>query len=193
MSSVASALTALRGAVKSAVYSGPARDRWQHPDRVIAALGVRPGQRVADLGAGGGYFTYRLADVVGPQGVVYAVDTDPDLRARIQARSARQGYANITPLDPGTDGLGLPERVDLLLTVDAFHHLPDETRYFAALAGELAPGGQLAIIEPTPRWFLFGHATEPARIRSVMTDAGYVAAEAHDFLPRQSFTIWEPS
>lgn len=187
---IASAPAALRGALKSAVYSGPARARWQHPDRVITALELRPGQRVADLGAGGGYFTYRLARAVGPQGRVYAVDSDPDMRSRIQKRAARKGYANIAPVDPGPDDPTLPEPVDLILTVNAFHHLPNEAWYFAALSGFLAPSGRLAVIEPRPRWVLFGHATEPERIRSVLTEAGYAVADEHDFLPRQSFTIW---
>lgn len=193
MSRVAAALTALRGAVKSAMYSGPARDRWQQPDRIVAALGLRPDQRVVDLGAGGGYFTDRLARAVGPGGTVYAVDTDPDMRARIQARAARTGDTTIATVDPGADAPAFPEPVDLVLIVDAFHHLPNQVGYFSALAGALAAGGRLAVIEPCPRWFLFGHATEPERVRSILTDAGYSVAEEHEFLPRQSFTIWERS
>lgn len=189
---VGSALGRLRGALKSAMYSGPARDRWQHPDRVVAALAIEEGQRVADLGAGGGYFTYRLARAVGAQGRVYAVDPDGDMRSRIGERAARKGYGNIVTVEPGDDDAGLPEPVDLVLTVNAFHHLPDDrTGYFERLAEALRPGGRVAIIEARPRWFLFGHATDPVRIRSVLTAAGYTVTAEHDFLSRQSFTIFE--
>jgi predicted methyltransferase len=67
-------LRRLRVALKRFAVSGPGRDHWQHPDRVAGALGLHPGDRAADLGSGGGYFTYRLARAVGPSGAVYAVD-----------------------------------------------------------------------------------------------------------------------
>ncbi|MGH3443212.1 MAG: SAM-dependent methyltransferase [Nitriliruptorales bacterium] len=185
-----SRLSRLRGALKAFVYSGPGRDRWQQPDRVLDALELGEGQKVADVGAGGGYFTYRLARAVGPHGRVYAVDPDADMRLRISERVARKGYSNIVTVDPGDD-VRLPEPVDLVVIVDAFHHLPqDRTAYFARLAEALRPGGRVAIIEPWPRWFLFGHATEPERIRSVLAGGGYALAAEHDFLVRQSFTVY---
>ena len=65
--------------LKRSAYDGFGRDGWQQPDRVIEALALEPGARVADLGAGGGYFTFRLADATGPDGLVYAVDVDPGM------------------------------------------------------------------------------------------------------------------
>lgn len=182
----------LRGALKSFCYSGPFRDRWQQPDRVLTALEVARGQRVVDLGAGGGYFTYRMARAVGRDGRVYAVDPDPDMRAWVGAGAARRGYANVVTVGAGPDEPpALPERVEVILIVDAFHHLPDDrVGYFSALADALRLGGVIAVIEPLPRWYLFGHATAPNEIESVMTTAGYVAATRHDFLKRQSFTVF---
>jgi predicted methyltransferase len=72
---VTEALRRARIALKRFGYVGFGRDRWQQPDRVMAELGLQPGNQVADLGAGGGYFTVRLARAVAPSGVVYAVDT----------------------------------------------------------------------------------------------------------------------
>lgn len=188
---VGSLLADLRGALKSALYSGPGRDRWQHPDRVLAALDLEEGQRIADLGAGGGYFTFRLARAVGPEGRVYAADTDGDMRSRIDARAARKGYPNIVTVDPGDGAPRLPGPVDLVLIVNAFHHLPDDrVTYFADLAGALRLDGRVAVIEAEPRWYLFGHATPPDRIRATLTEAGYTVVAEHDFLPRQSFATF---
>src|SRR5262249_8042116 len=71
--------------MKRFAYEGFLRDRWQHPERVIASLGLQPGAAVADLGSGGGYFTFRLARAVGPTGKVYAADVDQDLNDYIAA------------------------------------------------------------------------------------------------------------
>lgn len=177
--------------LKAFAYSGPGRDRWQHPDRVIEALSLRPGQRVADLGAGGGYFTFRISQAVGDEGRVYAVDTDPDMRALIAHRVARERRANVVPVAAEPAGPDLPEPVDLVLIVNAFHHLPEPAAYLPRLAPLLRPGGRVAVIESRPKWFLFGHATEPAAIRSAMAAAGYALVDDHDFLPRQAFLIFQ--
>jgi ubiquinone/menaquinone biosynthesis C-methylase UbiE len=179
-----------RSRLKAYANSGPGRGRWQHPDRVMAALPVGPGQRVADLGAGGGYFTFRVARAVGPAGRVYAVDTDPDMRELVAGRMASEDCRNVVPVAAQPDEPALPEPVDLVLLVDAFHHLPDPAGYLARLAGQLRPDGQVAVIEARPKWFLFGHATEPAEISATMTAAGYRLSEQHDFLPRQSFQVF---
>ncbi|HEX2028476.1 MAG TPA: methyltransferase domain-containing protein [Nitriliruptorales bacterium] len=184
-------MSRLRAAVKSLAYSGLMRDRWQRPDEVLAVLDLHGGQRVADLGAGGGYFTYRLARAVGSEGRVYAVDTDSDMRARIEALAVRKGYSNIVTVEPREDEVGLPP-VDRVLIVNAFHHLPDaRASYFQGLARALQPGGRVAVIEARPRWFLFGHATEPEQVRSILTAAGYTAIGEYDFLPGQSFQVFE--
>lgn len=159
---------------------------------MLDALDLTDGDVVVDLGAGGGYFTYRLARRVGPAGRVYAVDPDTDLTQRIERRVHRKGYRNIEVYRPPDDlPPRLPELVDLVVTVDAFHHLPeDRVAYFRQLADILGADGRIAVIEPRPKWYLFGHATEPARIREVLTEAGYEVATTHDFLDRQSFTVF---
>jgi arsenite methyltransferase len=176
-------------------YSGFGRDRWQQPDRVIAALEVRPGERVADIGAGGGYFTLRLAEAVGTDGIVYAVDTDHGLLEQLVETAEAHGLANVEPVY-ASDGLpSLPGPVDLAFASNAFHHLPDQPRYFAALIALLRPDGRVAIVEARGEGFfgrLLGHATPPAVIREQMEAAGYRLAAGHDFLARQSFHIFRP-
>ncbi len=190
---VAKALRRARIACKRFAYSGFGRDRWQQPDRVVAELGLRPGGRVADLGAGGGYFTFRLARAVGPSGVVYAVDTDRDMPATLAARAVKQGLANVVAVEAKPDDPGLPEAVDLCFLSNAYHHLPDRPTYFARLAPHLKPTGRVAIVEAKPRGLhrLVGHATSPETIRSELEASGYTLIADHDFLPRQGFLVFE--
>jgi ubiquinone/menaquinone biosynthesis C-methylase UbiE len=176
--------------LKGFAYSGFARDRWQRPEQVVTALGVGEGDRVADLGAGAGYFTFRLGRAVGPDGRVYAVDTDADMSELIEHTAAVERVSNVVTVAAADEDPALPEGVDLVLTVNAFHHLPEPAEYFATAAKYLRPGGRVAIIEALPRWFLFGHATQPETIAAAMAGAGYALAERHDFLDRQSFQVF---
>jgi cbb3-type cytochrome oxidase cytochrome c subunit/SAM-dependent methyltransferase len=174
---------------KSCSYSGFNRERWQRPHQVVEALGLQPGDHVADLGSGGGYFTLKLARTVGPDGRVYAVDTDTDMLPLVAQRAREGELDNVVTVQAGTDDPGLPEPVDLMLVVDAFHHLPDHDAYLRSLAGHVRPGGRVAVIEPVPRWWLFGHATAPEALRDAFAEAGLTIEAEHDFLPRQAFLI----
>lgn len=180
----------LRRRLKAAVLSGPRRDRWQEPERVVDALGIERGMCLADIGSGGGYFTLRLAPAAGPEGHVYAVDTDSDLRWLVADRAAAHGLANVTTFAPPEHEPGLPEAVDLAIIVDAFHHLPDPPTYLRRLVEQhLTRDGRVAVIEPVPHWWLFGHATEAAVIRAALEGAGLTIEAEPDFLSRQSFLI----
>jgi SAM-dependent methyltransferase len=184
------AVARLRRRSKAALLSGPRRDRWQQPRRVIDALGIEQGMRAADIGSGGGYFTMRLARAVGAEGYVYAVDTDADLRSLVADRAAARDLTNVTTVAPPQHAPGLPEPVDLAIIVNAFHHLPDPPDYLRALVEQhLAPNARVAVIEAVPRWWLLGHATEPAVIRAALEDAGLTIEAEHHFLRRQSFQV----
>ncbi len=178
---------------KRFAYEGFGRDRSQQPERVIAALGIEPGDRVADLGAGGGYFTFRLADAVGSTGRVYAIDVDPDMVDYLRQRAA-DGYRNVEVIQAATDDPGLPaESIDLLFTCNTYHHLADRADYFARAKAALRPGGRVAIIDMNGTgWFswLFGHSTAPDTIRSEMEAAGYRLEQQHDFLSQQGFFVF---
>jgi ubiquinone/menaquinone biosynthesis C-methylase UbiE len=182
---------------KKFAYEGFTRDGSQQPERVIAALDLEPGDRVADLGAGGGYFTFRLADAVGATGRVYAVDIDPDMVEYLKARAAADGYRNVEVVTAAADNPGLPpESVDVLFTCNTYHHLPERSAYFARARTALRPGGRVAIIDYNGKgWFgrLFGHATSADTIRSEMNAAGYRPAQQYDFLAEQSFMIFTPA
>jgi len=183
--------------MKRAAYAPDDRNEWQKPDQVVAALELAPGSRVADLGAGGGYFTFRLADAVGPLGTVYAVDVDRAMLDYIARRAQEEGRANVVTVLAAPDDPELPDgAVDLVFTSNTYHHLPDRVSYFRKLHVDLAPGGRVAVVEyEAVGWFprLFGHNTDPATIRGELHDAGYGLVRSYEFLPRQSFMIFEPS
>lgn len=192
MSAVPNLIVRLRRAVKRRLYLGSGRDRWQQPDGVVAALGLRPGNRVADLGAGPGYFGLRFARVVGPEGRVYAVDTDSDMLALVATEARRAGLSNVIPIAVAPDRVELPERVDLIFIANAYHHLPERPRYLPWLAGLVDEGGRLAVVEPRPDGLfarLFGHATDPAILRAELETAGWELLDEIDALPRHSFLI----
>ncbi len=188
------AIVSCGGSFRRFLYAGPGRDGWQQPDRVVEALAVAPGARVADLGAGGGYFTFRLADAVGPDGLVFAIDVDPNMLEYLEERVRDEGIANVKVVEAAYDDARIPESgADLVLTVNTYHHISDRPVYFRQLAGSLRPGGRVAIIElDDGSWFRrwFGHYTDADVIRSEMESAGYRLAAEHDFLDRQSFLVF---
>jgi len=167
----------------------PERAAWQKPDEVVAALGLRPGAAACDVGAGPGYFTLRLARAVGPAGRAYGVDVDPRMTRLLAERAAAAGLANVLPvLAPEGDGLP-PEPCDLILLVNAFHHFPDGPGYLSRLAGALAPGGRVALVEfhegdlpvgPPPE-----HRVTRAAIDAAVRAAGLRVADERRFLPYQ--------
>jgi ubiquinone/menaquinone biosynthesis C-methylase UbiE len=176
----------------------PARASWQLPNRVIDALGIEPGTRAADIGAGEGYFTFPLADAVGSGGSVYAVDVDDgvvrDLREAVESR----GYDNVEVVLASVDDPNLPDgAIDVVFFCNVYHHIDDRIAYFDALRQDLKPGGRVAIIEVSDRlpirWLSPpGHSTPRAQLRREMESAGYRLVESFDFLPVQDFVILAP-
>jgi len=128
----------------------PDRVKAMKIDEVVAALDVRPGAIVADVGAGSGLLSGPLAIATGTKGVLYAVDIDKGLLAHIAERAAAQKLTNIkTVLGEFTDPK-LPEKVDLALMNDVLHHIADRGAYLRSLASYLKPGGRIAIVDFIP-------------------------------------------
>jgi SAM-dependent methyltransferase len=176
------------------VFDDPARDAWQKPHEVIVALGLAPDALVADIGSGTGYFAARLAHRV-PKGRVYGVDTEPDMVKHLAERAKREGLANLVSLAGAPDDPRLPERVDLFLLVDVYHHIAKREEYFRKLQASLKPGGRVAIIDfrvEAPMGPPKRERISPERVRAELGRAGYVLAEEHDFLPNQYFLVFRP-
>lgn len=180
--------------VKRLMYEGWGRDSWQQPERVVRELGLESGDLVADLGSGGGYFTFRLADAVRPTGRVYAVDVDEGLLDHVRKEAAERDYPNVETVLAAYDDPRLPQDgVDLIFTCDTYHHLTDRSAYFERAARYLRSGGRVAILDFSGAgWLvrLFGHFTAADTIRQEMETAGYRLEKSFDFIDRQSFQIF---
>lgn len=180
--------------IKQCAYEGFSRDQWQQPQKVIDSLKIRPGTLVADLGAGGGYFTFRLADAVGPTGKVLAVDVDAEMTELIRSRAQKDGKTNIETVVAKPDDPLLPATgVDLVFTSNTYHHIDHRIAYLANLRKYLRPGGRVAVIDFDRRAWLEGllrHYTPSEFIKREMEQAGYVLVDDYDFLDRQSFLVF---
>jgi ubiquinone/menaquinone biosynthesis C-methylase UbiE len=173
-------------------FDDPARDAWQMPERVIDALALSPDASVADIGAGTGYFTVRLAKAV-PRGTVYAVDIESSMLEHVRKRATDAGLANVVAVLASGTSANLPKPVDAVIVVDTYHHIPGRAAYFRELMKSLTPQGRVAIIdyrkdspEGPPPEFRF----EPDQIIEEMKQAGYRLDVKHDFLPRQHFLVF---
>jgi ubiquinone/menaquinone biosynthesis C-methylase UbiE len=174
-------------------FDDPARDAWQQPDRVITALALAPGQKVADVGAGTGYFSVRLARSTAKP-IVYAVDLEPKMIEHLTARAQAEHLPNMRAVQASATSPNLPEPVDVVLVVDTYHHIGNRAAYFASLKRHLRPGGRVAMVDfrkgtggdGPPEHFRF----LPEQITAEMAQAGYVLERAHDFLPRQLFLVY---
>jgi ubiquinone/menaquinone biosynthesis C-methylase UbiE len=132
------------------LLEGPDRSEWQQPDRVMDALGIADGFRVADVGAGGGWFTIHLARRVGPNGRVYAEDIQPEMIVSIEQRVKRENLHNVeirsgTPTDPN-----LPKGLHAVLMVDTYPQIPEPITLLKSIAASLAPTGKLGIVDFKP-------------------------------------------
>jgi predicted methyltransferase len=123
------------------------RDEWQRPAEVIDALGVKSGYRVADIGSGYGYFTFRLAARVGAEGKVYAVDIDEEAVDKVRKRKVREKLEQVEPILGGSGDPRLPNDLDAVLIVDTYHEFREYDRMTQAVFRALKPGGRLVIID----------------------------------------------
>jgi ubiquinone/menaquinone biosynthesis C-methylase UbiE len=173
-------------------FDDPARDDWQLPERVIEALTLKPGARVADVGAGTGYFTVRLAkSPAAPR--VYAVDIEPSMIEHVRRRAVAEGLKNVTVVQAGADRTNLPEPVDVVLIVNTYHHIPNRVAYFQALKAAMSPGAKLAIVDfrkDSPSGPPVEFRLTPDQIGAELAQAGFALHASHEFLPRQHYLVY---
>ena len=167
----------------------PARDAWQRPADVLAALRIAPGMTVADVGAGTGYFLPHLSRAVGPAGKVLALDIEPDMVRYMKERAEREHLANVTPRVVPLDDPELPAGgVDRVLVVDTWHHIDGRPAYAAKLRAALAPGGAVFVVDfklDATRGPPREHRLSPEQVAAELSQGGLVAEIVPAPLPEQ--------
>ena len=184
---------------KAKMFNRKAAQRKSKPNEIIKALEIQPGQTIADIGSGGGFFTFLFSQIVGEEGRVYAVDTNQEFLEFIDTQAIRLGLTNITTIHATEQTIPLPlNSVDLFFVRSVYHHLQNRIQYFSEAQKLLTSKGRIAIIEYSQHGSRFsfhrrcGHNVPPEAIIDEMTKARYTVAATFDFLPVQSFTIFSP-
>ena len=174
-------------------FDDPKRDAWQKPNDVIQSLQLKPDAIVADIGAGTGYFATKLARAL-PRGKVFGVDAEPDMVKYLAARAQREALNNLVAVAAEAGNPRLPEKTDLVILVNTYHHIDKRESYFRELQGALKPGGRVAVVDftmespegPPPKARI-----APERVKKEMAGAGYTLVQEHGFLPNQYFLVFE--
>jgi predicted methyltransferase len=176
------------------IFDDPQRDAWQKPHEVIQALKLKPDAVIADIGSGTGYFSARFANMV-PKGRVYGLDTEPDMVKYLADRAKREGLKNVTAVQAKPGNPQLPEKADVVVLVDVYHHVENREQYFRQLQASLKPGGRLAVIDfrmDSPEGPPKAARLAPEQVKAELQRAGYRLAEEHGFLPNQYFLVFQP-
>ena len=126
----------------------PEREKEEQPAKLLPLLKLKPGDAVADIGAGSGFYTFRLADLVGEKGKVFAVDIQPEMLAIIRQRAKAKKITNVVTVAGQVSDPKLPEAsTDLMLMVDVYHEFDHPYEMTAAMVKALKPGGRLVFVE----------------------------------------------
>jgi ubiquinone/menaquinone biosynthesis C-methylase UbiE len=167
---------------------------WQKPDAVIRELRLSGAERVADVGAGSGYFTFRFARTL-PKGKVYAIDIEPEMLRHIHHKAMTEGVANIEVIKSTPDDPMIPPGVDLVFVCDVIHHVKDRESWVKKLSMQMKKGAQLVVIE-----FKEGDLPEgpppPVKIPKkklidmILKKSFTLDMDKSDFLPYQTFLIF---
>lgn len=180
-----------------AMLENPQRDQEQKPDEVIAALNLKNGESLADIGAGSGYFSFRFAQKVGANGRIYAVDINPDMILHMNRRIRAMELKNvITVLSAPDDPLLLNSSVNRFFICNTWHHVQNRPQYLALMEKILKPGGQIVVVDYQKKALPVGPPTEMKMAREdviqEMESNGFKLSREHTFLPYQYFLVFVP-
>ena len=175
----------------------PKRDAYQKPHEVLTALAIEPGEVIADIGAGSGYFTFRLAHRVGDKGRVYAVDISPDMIRHLNRRIRELKAMNVTAiLADADDPLLADASIDRFFFSDSWHHIENQSKYLSLIKKMLKPGGEIIMIDFHKKELPVGPPMQMKIAREdlirQMESNGFRLTKEHTFLPYQYFLEFVP-
>lgn len=178
-----------------AMLENPERDMEQKPNEVIAAMDIREGETIADIGAGSGYFAFRFASHVGSKGRVYAVDIDPDMIIHMNRKIRNTKFENVaTVLSTPDDPLLANNSIDRFFICNTWHHVGDRPAYLEKMKAMLRPGGRIVIIDYFKKQLPVGPPPGMKMAREDVVDemekGGFILSEEHAFLPYQYFLVF---
>jgi arsenite methyltransferase len=178
-----------------AMLENPQRDAEQKPDEVIAALGIKKNETLADIGAGSGYFSFRFAPKVGNGGRIYAVDINPDMIVYMNQRIRDMKLTNVvTVLSLPSDPLLMDASVNRFFICNTYHHIENRPSYIARMKKMLKPGGEIIVVDYMKKALPVGPPPEMKMAREdvirEMESNGFKLAKEHTFLPYQYFLIF---
>lgn len=173
----------------------PEREAEENVEGALDAIGIRPGSSVAEVGAGTGYVSIKMARRVGPAGKVYANDIQPEMLARLRDNAAKAGVRNIqTVLGTGTDPKLPAGQMDLIVLVDVYHEFSQPQKMLDAMLPSLKPEGRLVLLEyrkedpAVP--ILPEHKMSVAEAKTEVEAEGYKLSQVLETLPRQHVLIF---
>jgi ubiquinone/menaquinone biosynthesis C-methylase UbiE len=174
----------------------PERAEEEKPDLAIHLMGVEEGMTVADIGAGAGYFSVRLAKKVGPEGKVYANDIEPRMLELLKAYAAKNEVDNIQPVLGAIDDPQLPAgALDLALMVDVYHEFSEPQAMLAGIKRALKPGGRIVLLEYRKEdrdlAIKADHKMSVKTVRRELEHEGFEFVKLLPQLPRQHLLIFE--
>lgn len=178
------------------MFNKKAANPKNKPNQILDAMGLKPGHSIADIGSGGGYFSFRFAETVGEKGEVYAVDTNQEHLDFVGRNAEERGLHNLMPISASEGSLNLPEKaLDFIFMRNVTHHISDRAKYFKELSRYLKSDGRFVVIEYEQGRLisfrrLFGHHVSKQTIVREMREAGYSLRKEFDFLPEQHFSIF---
>jgi protein-L-isoaspartate O-methyltransferase len=174
----------------------PERETEEQPSRLVEALQLKPGQAVADIGAGSGYLTWRMAKIVGPSAKVYATDIQPEMLAILRTNMVTQGVQNVVPVLGTTTESRLPANsIDLAIMVDVYHEFDHPFEMIRSIVAALRPGGRLVFVEyrGEEKWVPIKplHKMTEAQVRKEMELHPLEWSETLKILPRQHIIVFK--
>jgi ubiquinone/menaquinone biosynthesis C-methylase UbiE len=185
---------------KAKMFNRKASRKQSKAEDILKTLNIQPGQTIADIGSGGGFFTFLFSHIVGENGTVNAIDTNQDFLDYINSQAAENGLTNIKTVLVTEESILIPHHsVDLVFVRNVYHHLQNRVQYFTQVKHLLAPSARVSIIEYSRQGSVLsfhrrcGHNVPQQIIVEEMNKAGYSISASFDFLPVQSFTIFTPS